>query len=75
MGTRLLLEEKPPPGGGGGSEAKKIFLYPNRPQISGPLINFIFCRRKIFLMLGGGGVGRPGLARAPNPPPPPFKGP
>ena len=37
-----------------------------RPQICGPLTDFTFCRRKIFLMW----VGVGGLAGAPPPPPP-----
>ena len=37
-----------------------------------PLINVILCRRETFLMWVGG-VRRPGLAEAPNNPPPPFR--
>ena len=43
-GIRLLLEEKTRPGGGGGEVCvSKIGL-----KFSAPLIDFIFCRRKVF---------------------------
>ena len=55
-----------------GSEATKNFVYLKIGLIfPAPLIHFIFCLRKVLLMWMGGGVGRPGLARAPNNPRPP----
>ena len=69
-GAALPCPPPPPPLrllGGGGQRPKKITVLKIGLKFPAPLINFIFCRRKIFLMLGG----RAGLARAPNTPPPP----
>ena len=57
---RLLLEEE------GGSKAKKKVCV--QPQISGPFNKFHFLPEQKISDVGGG--GRPGLASAPNPPPP-----
>ena len=73
--TSLLL-----PGGGGGggsspseSEAKKTVCVPKISlQFSGPCDKFQFSPEENFSDVDGW-VGRPGLARAPNnPPPPPY---
>ena len=61
----------PNPGGVGGwvRGQKKVCVPKITLKIPAPLIDFIFCWMKILLMWGGGGSG-PGLARAPNAPPP-----
>ena len=59
-----------PPGGWGGQRPKKSLCTQNWPQISGPLNKFHFLPEENFSDVGGWG-GRPGLARAPNNPPPP----
>ena len=49
------------------SEAKKRVCVPQIGlEFPAPLIKFIFWPEANFLMWVGGGVGRPGLARAPN---------
>ena len=69
--ARLLLKEKPPHGGGG-SEAKKVCVPKIGLKFPAPLIIFIFCRRKSFLMWVGGWVGRgwPGPQTSPPAPQP-----
>ena len=64
---RLLKETPPPPRGWVGGPQKIALKFP------APLINFIFCRRKILLMWCGWG-GQPGLAR-PQTTLPPQRGP
>ena len=57
--------------GGGVRGQNEVFVPKIGLKFPAPLINFIFCRREIFLMSGGGGgVGRPGPAKAPTPLPP-----
>ena len=55
---------------GGAQRPKKSLCTPNRPPISGPFDKFHSLPEKKFSDVGGWG-GRPGLARAPNNPPPP----
>ena len=53
----------------GGSEANTKVCVPKIGlKFPASLVHFIFPRRKMFLMGGG---GRPGLARAPDEPSPP----
>ena len=65
----------PPPTPTPGVRGQKTVCLPKIGlKFPAPLINFSFCRRKPFLMWGGGGIGL-GLARAPNNPPSPPRGP
>ena len=57
-----------PPRGWVGQRPKKFCVPEIGVKFPAPLINFIFCLRKNFLMWVGGWVGRPELARAPNHP-------
>ena len=70
-----LRRKNPHPGWVGGwvggwiRGPKKVCVPKISLKFPAPLINFIYCLRKIFSDVVGW-VGRPGLARAPNPPPP-----
>ena len=66
------LGTPPPPGVGGwvGQRPKKSLCTYNRPPIFGPFDKFHFFPEENFSDVGGW-VGRPGLARAPDPPPHP----
>ena len=62
----------PPPPGGGQRSNKKVCVPEIGLKFPAPLINFIFCLRKSFLMRVGGWVRLTG--QGPNPPPPPPPG-
>ena len=59
-----------------GADAKEKVCVPEIGlRFPASFVNFGFPMRDFFLMWVGGWVGRPGLARDPNAPPPPPKGP
>ena len=68
-------------GGGGGQRPKKVCVPKIDPRVRAPLTNFIFSRKKHFLMWVGGWVGQPktpeggggggGAIEPPARPPPP----
>ena len=66
--VRRLLKENPPPPPVVGGWVRGV--RENGLILPAPLTNFMFCRRKIFLMWVGGWVGR----GWPAPPPPPMGG-
>ena len=60
-------------GGGGVRGQKKVCVPKISLKFPAPLINYIFCLKKFSDVSGWGGW--PGLARAPNSPPPSPRGP
>ena len=60
----------PPPPPAPGQRPKKFCVPKIGLKFPAPLMDFIFSRTKNFSGVGGGAVVQPGLARAPNNPPP-----
>ena len=61
-------------GEGGGVRGEKVCVPKIGLKFRAPLIHFIFCRRKIFLIFGGGAAGA-GQGPTQPPPPPAPRGP